>query len=128
MIALKELATTPIKNNGIVIKTTPTVEAKIASIIPKVKVENEKLQSLDDRLHRLNQLFEIQGKYNRLQISLQKLKSFSLNKEEYAGISITDDKRNDFSTKNLEITAEVVKFIIVTIERKIKEIQPLLVW
>ena len=112
------------QKNGTELKITP----------PAVKVEfpkkeEEKLQSLDDRLHRLNQLFEIQTKYNKMQASLQKLNEFEINKDgERSHISIHDDSRNDFTTYNPEIIQEVTTFLKAKIKEKLKLLEPQLKW
>ena len=91
--------------------------------------KDEKTLPLDERLHKLNLLFEIQGKYNRLQTSLAKLKTFKVKKNgESSSLRITDDNRNDFSTGNSDVIEEVIKFMISTIEKKIKELEPKLTW
>ncbi len=116
------LAPKPEQKNG---STTPAV-----TIAPVKKLVNaDDVPPLEDRLHRLNQLFDLQNKYNRLKASLLKLKTFKFKKEgDYTGITIRDDGRNDFSTGNPEVCEEVVKFMIATIEKKIKELEPQLKW
>lgn len=129
MNTVKTLAVVPAKTNGTAEKETPTPAVKIAAITMVQKNDGEKLPPLDDRLHRLNELFAIQGRYNKLQSSLQKLKNFTFEKNgDYSGITIKDDGRNDFTTGNPEVIEEVVKFIILTIQAKIKEIEPQLKW
>jgi hypothetical protein len=120
------------------VTTKNTVEQKngtdLKSIPPAVKVdfpkkEEERLQPLDDRLHRLNVLFDLQSKYNRLQDSLKRLNEFSFGKDsDYAGITIRDDNGKDFKTSNPEVTKEVVSFLTATIKTKIKSIEPQLKW
>jgi hypothetical protein len=107
-------------------KTQPV--STLSVVIPERK-ETEKLSPLEDRLHRLNQLFELQGKYYKLQESLQKLKSFKFKKNgDYSSLSIRDNDRSEFNTGNQEVIEEVVKYLIIAIDKKMKEIEPLLKW
>ncbi len=87
------------------------------------------LKPLEDRLHRLNLLFDLQRKYNKLQDSKLKLSAFTVKADgETSSLTIRDDQRNDFTTYNPEIIQEVVKFINERIQAKTKEIEPLLTW
>ena len=96
---------------------------------PAVAFPEIKALPLEDRLHRLNQLFEMQQKYNRLQNSLQKLNEFELKKDgDRCNIRLQDDNRNEFSTGNPEIILEVTNFLKLKIKEKIKIIEPLLKW
>lgn len=130
MNTVKELAKKPVATNGT--PTKPAVSPLAVSPTPTVTAKNEateKSQSLDERLHRLNQLFDLQSKYNRLQDSLQKLNEFEIKKDgERSRLSLADDNRNDFSTYNPEIIKEVTDFLKLRIKDKIKAIEPLLKW
>lgn len=107
----------------------PAEEAKISAIIKSMSQDNETSIPLEDRLHRLNILFDLQKKYNALQASLQKLTVFKLSHEsESAVLRFRDDEHNEFSTGNTEVMSEFLDFLKETIKRKIKELEPLLVW
>ncbi len=137
--------TTPNKNgNGVapvkdgITKTTAlTVVKSEEKKEPETKkpevVETPKPQQpllpLEERLHRLNQLFELQGKYNQLQASLLKLKSFQLGKEDdTCRITFTDKNRAEFTTSNQFLMPKFLAFVKAEIETKMKEIEPLLKW
>ena len=108
-----------------------TQTAKVTPITTQVssKSPSTDLPPLEDRLHRLNQLFDLQRKYSKLQDSLQKLNEFEIKKDgERSRITIADDSRNDFTTYQPEIVNEVVEFIKVKIKDRIKAIEPLLKW
>lgn len=92
--------------------------------------EKNELPPLDERLLRLNELFSLQGKYNKLQDSKVKLSDFQLKKgEENITLSITDrNSRHEFSTSNNEVIKDVLKFVSKTIDEKIKATEPLLKW
>lgn len=113
-----------------------TITAPQANQLPPVKMEFPKkegkendLAPLDDRLHRLNQLFDLQAKHTRLLQSELKLKNFSLKKEEGSlEIVITDSDRNRFATSNPEVIAACVEFLKKTIVEKRKQVEPLLHW
>jgi hypothetical protein len=84
---------------------------------------------LDDRLHRLNQLFDIQRKYNQYQTTLQKLNDFQLSqKVEDAHITFEDEDSNEFTTSNPEIMQDVLQFLKQTIQDKIKVLATKLIW
>jgi predicted DNA-binding protein YlxM (UPF0122 family) len=125
-----------IKNPSNGVKTTPIpndLTKLTAEVKPLKKVETNAPagESLEDRLHRLNQLFEIQSKYNRLLASKQKLNEFKLvQKTENISLTIEDSSnRNvDFETKNPEVIAEVLECVRQAIDNKIKSIEPLLKW
>jgi flagellar motor protein MotB len=110
---------------------TPSTLVSIAapSKKPEKKEIQEELPPLEDRLHRLNQLFHLQQKYSKLQDSLQKLNDFEIKKDgERSSIRIQDDNRNDFATYNPEIVQEVTEFLKRIIKEKIKALEPKLKW
>ena len=117
------------KGNGKPVETT-------LPVVPTKKEEQKKEETesgiapLDDRLHRLSQLFELQSKYNRLLKSKQKVAEFKMKKgEENISFTISDENsREEFSTSNPDIIREVLEFVSIKIEQKRKEIEPLLVW
>jgi hypothetical protein len=130
--SLKIFVMTTQKNGA----TIPTNGKKIetAVVLTPVKSINTETKtgspSLDDRLHRLNELFELQKKYNRLTASKQKLAEFKMKKgEENISLTIEDNNsRTEFSTSNPEIVAQVMEFVSVKIDEKKKQIEPLLTW
>jgi hypothetical protein len=122
-------------SNGV--KVTPPV-TNLTNLTAEVKplkkiepAESQDLPPLEDRLHRINQLFEVQGKYNRLLASKQKLNEFSMaQKSENITLSIEDNgnRSNDFETRNPELITVVLECVRQTIDSKIKAIEPLLKW
>lgn len=131
MTALKNGAAVAPAANGTSKTATPPATGgtvKVLSPLPK-KNDDEKLPPLDERLHRLNELFALQSKYNRLQASLQKLNDFELRKDsEGGGIRVFDSNRTEFATSNPDILGDVVAFIKVRIKERLKAIEPLLKW
>lgn len=117
---------------NVAVKSTPAAEnqpAKIANLPVLKQFSNGEAPPLEDRLHRLNVLFDLQKKYNGLKDSLLKLKLFKLgHDQETAYLSFRDEDRSEFSTRNTEVMQEFLNFIQSVIERKIKEIEPKLVW
>ena len=85
---------------------------------------------LEDRLMKLNRLFDLQGKYNRLEQSLTTLKEFDLKKDgENLQLELYDENtRKRFSTKNSEVIPEIIAALRETIQKKKKAIEPLLNW
>ena len=143
MTLVKSLAVKPTAKNG-----TETPKTTVSAVetpkndtkkdeLPKVltvlksSTETESLLPLEERIHRLNQLFELQGKYNRLLATKQKLNDFKLNqKTENITLSLEEyNNRNiDFETKNPEVIEAVINCIKESIDKKIKAIEPLLKW
>lgn len=102
-------------------------EQKPLPTIPGRKIDD--LPPLEDRLHRLQVLFDLHKKYDKLQESLQKLKAFKIKKDgDRSYVTLMDDSRNDFTTYNPEIVQEVVKFLEEKIKEKIKTLEPQLKW
>jgi hypothetical protein len=130
---MTQVAKSPL--NGV--KPTPE-QPEVIKVIPAVKPikqiqlpDNYELLPLEDRLHRLNELFALQGKYNRLLATKQKLAEFKLNqKTENVTLSIEDynNRQFDFETKNPEVIAELIGFVQKSIDKRLKEIEPLLKW
>ncbi len=127
------------KSNGVASKATTPATSKPAGnlqpipqpkiVAPFTKVETGDLPPLDDRIQRLNQLFKIQGDYNKLQESLTKLNEFVIkNDGESSRLTLRDDMRTDFTTSHPEIIGEVIDFLKGKIREKIKTIEPKLIW
>lgn len=130
MTTQKNGATIP--TNGKKVEEQKTV-TPIATIVPVIYMNadsKKNLPALDERLQRLNELFDLQKKYNRLTASKQKLAEFKLKKgEENITISIEDsNSRNEFSTSNPVVVLEVLEFVSTKIDEGKKAIEPLLVW
>lgn len=130
MPTVKNATVKPVTPAQVIAAETKTAEpAKIESLLVRMNKENEISISLEDRLHRLNVLFDLQKKYNALQASLQKLSVFKLTHDsETSVLRFRDDDHNEFSTGNAEVMAEFLDFLKETIKRKIKAIEPLLIW
>jgi hypothetical protein len=117
--------------------TKPTQEPAKLSVATttvqpiKKEKEDQDLPPLEDRLHRLNELFEVQTKFNRLHASKQKLNEFKLNKKsESIILRLVDagDRTTEFETRNPELITEVLECVRQTIDKKIKAIEPQLKW
>lgn len=117
----------------------PLVPVKAAAPIPPVPFEPAPKNQgaaipLEDRLHKLNRLYELQTKYNTLCQSREKLSAFKMKKnpdEVYLsmGNGNSNYSNNDaFKTGNAEIIGEVVDFLKAVIDKKIAALEPLLNW
>lgn len=121
----KVSAATPAANNG---KPLSPITA------PAPKKEEPKdpapgnSQSFEDRLLRLNQLWELQGKYTKLDQTFKKLNDFTIDAAETSELTIEDSEGETFSTKNSEIIGEVIEFLKVKIAEKRKALQPQISW
>lgn len=119
--------------NGTKPAATEAPKISVATTTVK-KIEpaaDQDLPPLEERLLRINQLFEVQSKYNRLLASKQKLSEFTVaQKSENVSLSIEDNsnRSHDFETRNPELIAEVLECVRQTIDKKIKAIEPLLKW
>lgn len=122
-VAGKEKVVTPIV-------TGETKKPALSKLTVAPPVKKEELPPLDDRLHRLNELFSIQSKYNLLLGSKQKLSEFQLKKgEENVTLTIEDrNNRQSFTTSNPDVIKEVLQFVKKTIDEKVKAVEPLLKW
>lgn len=104
----------------------------VLKIAEATEQKKEDLPPLENRLLRLNQLFDLQTKYNRLDASLLKLNQFELGKdEEKINLTIgSSTYRNDdsFSTNNPAIIGEVLIFLRKIINERKKELEPKLTW
>lgn len=107
---------------------TTTTKAVIVKELPK-PAEPPQVEDLEHRLHRLNQLFSLQAKYQRLCTSELKLAEFNASADkEDTTIVISDNNRNRFETSNPEVVAQVLDFMkTITKERK-KLLEPQLKW
>lgn len=104
-------ATAAAKKDNLVSK--PATTAQAGKIIP---IEKSK-SPLEERLFKLDQLFALQLKYNKLQDSKFKLSTFKLDGDtENASLSIQDENRNRFETKNPIVIGEVLEVIKKSIE------------
>lgn len=117
--------------NGQEKKETPG--AKIITVAPKQTTkEKEELKPLEDRIHRINQLWELQGKHTRLVESQVRLKKFLAGVEKdnlQIVIKCTDySARDEFQTKNIAVIGEVLECLIKSTNEKIKDLEPLLIW
>lgn len=118
--AKKLVAELPVKSNGN--GHAPKLpEAKALPPIPPLKKADEKteLAPLDDRLHRLNMLFDLQAKHAKLVDSEKRLKDFVIkNDKEASRLELTDDEDNEFVTSNPFVIAEVVALLKKTIKER----------
>ena len=101
---------------------------------PPVKIETQKKEEeptapLEDRLHRLNVLFDLQKKYSKLAETKKKLEGFCIAQNmEDSELTISDDDGNEFTTTNPVVIAEVRKLVLNIISEKTKEMATQLHW
>jgi hypothetical protein len=107
-------------------KATPPVIS--APIEPEKTDEKQPAQTFEERMQRLSQLFELQGKYDKLKQSDDKLKDFTIKGNEGAELELEDSEGNVFSTKNAEIVSDVVQFLKMKIAEKRKVLEAQIRW
>lgn len=89
----------------------------------------ENILPLEDRLHKLNMLFDLQKKFNRLAETKAKLQSFEIaQNRENSELLISDDEGNEFKTTNPEVIEEVKKLVLKVISQKESEVAAKLNW
>lgn len=117
---------TTIPTNGKKVETTLTV----VPLKPEPAKNQTEAPPLEDRILRINQLFELQTKYNRLQKSQNKLNEFKMKKGEENIILSIEDKntREEFTTSNHKLISSVLECVRVTVQEKKKSLEPLLKW
>lgn len=128
----KEAAAT---TNGATKQPLEEVKEILTKPADKPAAKSEKPQTdftiipLSDRLHRLNVLFDLQMKYNKLQDTLAKLKAFQIKADkEDSELTIEDGNRNSFATTNSEVIEKVIWHLIETVQTKIKQLENQLTW
>jgi hypothetical protein len=112
---------------------TATNGKKVETTVPVVKLpvkEEKPTLPFEDRLHKLNMLFDLQKKYLTLKNSQQKLLEFQMKSGDEDGcyLTIRDDNRNEFTTYNTSVIIEVLECLKNSINTKIKQIEPKLNW
>ena len=112
---------------------TPSNSKKVETTVSVVKLpvkEEKTTLTFEDRLHKLNMLFDLQKKYLTLKNSQQKLLEFQMKSGDEDGcyLTIRDDNRNEFTTYNTGVIIEVLECLKNSINTKIKQIEPKLNW
>jgi len=109
-----------------------TTGLKVVATTSNSPTNGEELKPLEDRIFRINQLNEMLAKHERLLESQKRLKNFLSGVEKdnlQISIKNTDySSREEFTTKNIVVIEEVLECLIKTTDKKVKEIEPLLVW
>lgn len=129
------MSITPKPSNGTTTKPieNPNNGKKVETTVPVVKLplkEEKPDLELEDRLHRLNVLFDLQKKYLTLKNSQQKLLEFQMKSGDEDGcyLTIRDDNRNEFTTYNTGVIIDVMECLKNSIGNKIKQLEPKLNW
>ena len=99
-------------------------------VVKPIEKEVEKIAPLEERLFRLDQLFELQTKFNHLQSTKQKLNDFKIRKgAENVSLKLEDtDRGHTFLTANAEVVQGVLNALTKEIDEKIATISDLLKW
>lgn len=99
-------------------------------VVKPIEKEVEQIAPLEERLFRLDQLFELQTKFNHLQSTKQKLNDFKIKKgAENVSLKLEDsDRGHTFLTANAEVVQGVLNALTKEIDEKIATISDLLKW
>ena len=102
----------------------PTAQAKPETPAKVIKEDEPKaLEPIADRLHRLNQLYDLQTKFEKLNDSETALRSFKTShNSENSKLRLTDDNGQDFTTCNPIVIGEVIKLMLSVITAKRDEV------
>ncbi len=126
-------AKTVAPTNGV--KVNEVVKSEKLTAIPPVPVakkiteEVAELPPIEDRLHKLNVLFDLQKKHSKLLDSKKKLTDFEIaQNKENSSLEISDDEGNEFTTTNPLVIAGVVKLILQIVNDKSKELEAQIVF
>ena len=105
-------------------------EEKEEVVVKPIEKEVEQIAPLEERLFRLDQLFELQTKFNHLQSTKQKLNDFKIRKgAENVSLKLEDtDRGHTFLTANAEVVQGVLNALTKEIDEKIATISDLLKW
>lgn len=96
-------------------------ETKVLQLTPPEKTE--KAPSLEDRFYKMDTLFALRERYEKLKETLDKLNKFKLSTEGRSdSIAIRDDKGNTFSTSNPDVVTKMVEWLKEDLTKKIKEV------
>ncbi len=114
--------------NGKTATASPLSTVKSETVIVPKKEEAKKTESIEDRMHRLNILFDLQKKYLKWQETRKNLEGFEIaQNKENSTLELTDDEGNDFTTTNPIVISEVVKLVLQVVNTKIAEVETKLV-
>ena len=98
----------------------------VTAVIPIKKeqeTESEKFPSLEDRFYKMDTLFSLRERYDKLKETLDKLNKFKLSTDgRNDNIILRDDKSNTFSTSNPEVIAKLVEWLKEDLTKKIKDV------
>jgi len=115
--------------NGKAATSSPLSTVKSETVIIPQKNETAKADSIEDKLHRLNVLFDLQKKYTKWQETRKNLEGFEIaQNKDNSTLELTDDEGNDFTTTNPIVIAEVVKLILQVVNSKMKEVEAQIVF
>jgi hypothetical protein len=103
-------------------ETKPMLPPITGSVIPIVNPKNE-LPPLDERFERMDMLFSLRDKYDKLKESLDKLNKFRLAADGRSEqITLKDSDGNTFATHNPEVLAKVIEWLKEDLTKKIKDV------
>ncbi len=115
--------------NGKTTTVNPLSTVKTEAVTIPTKIEPAKTDSIEDRLHRLNVLFDLQKKFLKWQETRKNLNEFEIaQNKENSSLEISDDEGNEFNTTNPVVIAEVVKLILQVVNKKITEVEAQIVF
>ncbi|MGN6477257.1 MAG: hypothetical protein ACTHKV_08525 [Flavipsychrobacter sp.] len=126
-------ATTPETGNGKQVATTVTLtpvrdekkdDSKPAPSVPGLRLSD--LPPVEDRILRVQQLFDLTAKREKLKDSLKKLSSIKASTES-RDLKITiEDSDNDWETFNTDAIKACIECMKETIKRKLDEVENLI--
>ncbi len=119
-------------------KASENKDNQAAAPVPAPKMEVVKPQPvsdqlpLDERLHKLNMLYSLHSKYNKLQESKLKLSEFETEKGDTPlTLNIFDNNSRhtvNFQTSNVEVIKEVIECVKKSIDNRLLALAPQIDW
>lgn len=104
------------------------ISKPIPKISEKLSSQLNELPPFEDRIQKLNRLFELQSKHTLLSEASGKLNSFKINGKDGAELTLEDSEGKSFTTRNTEIVEACILFLSNTISDKKKLLEAQIVF
>jgi hypothetical protein len=110
-------------------KVSPISTNAVNTQLSEKESQSKTIPPLEERLHRLNVLFDLQKRFNKLSETKLKLQKFEVaHNKENSELLLTDDDGNEFKTTNPEVIQEVKTIVLNIISKKEAEVAEKLNW
>lgn len=101
---------------------------ELPTIAPEKRNDANEQKPLEDRIFRVQQLSDLVSRREKLQDSLKKLNSFKLSSDSRLdSLTIEDGEGHEFSTSNTAAIADVIQCLKASIQKKLQEVEALII-